>query len=107
MTLPSGPEREPTVYERRTIVSKCDTQPGSVDPDDAPELTDEWFDAADLKVNGKVVRRGRPPGSNKQQVAIRLDRDVIDHFKAQGPGWQKRINEALRHAAKLDRKGAA
>ena len=88
-------------------MSKPAIQPGSVDPDDAPELTDAWFEAADLKVNGEVVRRGRPPGSNKQQVAIRLDRDVIDHFKAEGRGWQKRINEALRHAAKLDRKGAA
>jgi uncharacterized protein (DUF4415 family) len=71
-------------------------QPGWADPDDAPELTDEWFEGADLKVNEKVVRRGRPPGSNKRQVAIRLDKDIIERFKAGGAGWQTRLNTALR-----------
>ena len=32
----------------------------------------------------------------KEQVALRLDRDVLDHFQAEGPGWQDRINAALR-----------
>jgi uncharacterized protein (DUF4415 family) len=67
-----------------------------VDPDDAPELTDEWFAAADLKINDRVVRRGRPRGSNKRQVAIRLDLDIIERFKAEGAGWQSRLNAALR-----------
>ena len=77
-------------------MSKPDTKPGWRDPDEAPELTDAWFDGADLKIDGKLVRRGRPPGSNKRQVAIRLDEDVIAHFKAEGPGWQTRLNAALR-----------
>ena len=77
-------------------MNKPDTHPDWVDPEDAPELTDEWFERADLKINGKVVRRGRPRGSNKQQVAIRLDKDIIEHFKAKGAGWQSRINAALR-----------
>ena len=29
-------------------------------------------------------------------VSIRLDRDVIDSFKAGGDGWQSRVNDALR-----------
>jgi uncharacterized protein (DUF4415 family) len=32
-------------------------------------------------------------------VSLRLDRDVLDHFQADGPGWQERINAALRQAA--------
>lgn len=72
------------------------SKPELVDLDDAPELTDEWFDKATLKVAGKVVRRGRPRGSNKEQVALRLDRDIIQHFKAGGAGWQSRINAALK-----------
>lgn len=32
----------------------------------------------------------------KEQVSLRLDRDVLDHFQAGGPGWQDRINAALR-----------
>lgn len=72
-----------------------------VDPDDAPELGREWFDKATLKVDGVEVKRprGRPAGSNKEQITLRLDRDVIDRFKAAGPGWQSRINDALRAAA--------
>jgi uncharacterized protein (DUF4415 family) len=46
--------------------------------------------------------RGRPPSENpKQAVSLRLDRDVIEHFKKEGPGWQSRMNEALRKQAKL------
>lgn len=77
-------------------VKKPVTNPAWVDPDDAPELTDEWFDNADFKVGETVIRRGRPAGSNKRQVAIRLDQDVIAHFKAAGAGWQTRINAALK-----------
>jgi uncharacterized protein (DUF4415 family) len=46
--------------------------------------------------------RGRPKGSTKpdtkQQVTLRLDPEVIEGFRASGPGWQGRINEALRAA---------
>jgi uncharacterized protein (DUF4415 family) len=32
----------------------------------------------------------------KEMVSLRIDRDILDHFQADGPGWQDRINEALR-----------
>ncbi len=35
----------------------------------------------------------------KELVSLRIDQDVLDHFQASGPGWQDRINEALRRAA--------
>ena len=35
-----------------------------------------------------------PAGSNKKHVSIRLDADVVEKFRATGPGWQTRINEA-------------
>ena len=38
------------------------------------------------------------PGA-KETVTLRLDRDVLDFFQDQGPGWQDRINAALRKAA--------
>jgi uncharacterized protein (DUF4415 family) len=40
------------------------------------------------------------PGA-KEQVTLRLDRDVLEHFQEGGPGWQERINAALRKAAGL------
>lgn len=41
-------------------------------------------------------------GETTEAVNLRLDRDVIDAFKAQGEGWQSRINDALRKAAGLN-----
>lgn len=39
--------------------------------------------------------RGPQKTQTKAPVSIRLDQAIVDHFKAQGPGWQSRINEAL------------
>jgi Uncharacterized protein conserved in bacteria len=73
-----------------------------VDPDDAPELTDEFFRRADIYEGDKLVRRGRPRSlSRKEPVSVRLDTDVIAHFRRTGRGWQSRINAALRKVAKL------
>jgi uncharacterized protein (DUF4415 family) len=50
-------------------------------------------------------KRGRPPvDAPKKQVTLRLDQDVIDHFRSGGPGWQTRINDALREVAGKQRR---
>ncbi|MDD2899337.1 MAG: BrnA antitoxin family protein [Desulfuromonadaceae bacterium] len=67
-----------------------------VDPDDAPELIDAWFEKADLMQGNKLVRRGRPAGQTKALQTVRFDLDVLAAFKATGKGWQTRMNEALR-----------
>ena len=46
--------------------------------------------------NRKRGERGPQKAPTKQQVTLRLDRDVVERFRATGPGWQSRINEALR-----------
>lgn len=72
------------------------------DYDEIPELTDEWFKRADFYKGGKLIARGRPPSANpKQSTSLRLDPDVIAHFRRGGRGWQSRINAALRKVAKL------
>lgn len=69
------------------------------DPDDAPSLTRGWLEEADAMVGDTVVRRGRPAGTAKKQaISIRLDRDVLAHFRRGGRGWQARINETLRRS---------
>jgi uncharacterized protein (DUF4415 family) len=52
---------------------------------------------ADIKhiVRG-VVRRGLQPLPSKAAISLRLDQDVLEWFKAQGPGYQTRINSVLR-----------
>jgi uncharacterized protein (DUF4415 family) len=73
------------------------------DFDEAPELTEEWFAGAEFYRGGKLVRRGGRPKKEapKEAVNIRLDPDVLAHFRAEGPGWQSRINAVLRKAAGL------
>jgi len=71
---------------------------------DNPELTDA--DLASMREASGVVpdlaksRRVRGPqkAATKTMVSLRLDADVLEKFKATGPGWQTRINEALRRA---------
>ena len=42
-------------------------------------------------------KRGRPfSTSTKKQIAIRLDPEVLEAFQKEGPGWQTRINNALK-----------
>lgn len=68
-----------------------------IDPDDAPELTDEFFARADEYVGGQLVRRGRPKSDvTKLSLTVRYDADVIEAFKATGKGWQTRMSAALR-----------
>ena len=51
----------------------------------------------------KLVRRfrGRQKTPTKRLISLRLDPDVIEHFRARGPGWQARINSTLRKAVGL------
>ena len=80
-----------------------------VDPEDAPEWSDDVFERAAIyegdklirPAQGTLTRRGRPRLDNpKRQVTLRLDAEVLDGFRETGPGWQGRINEALRKALK-------
>jgi uncharacterized protein (DUF4415 family) len=49
----------------------------------------------------KPGERGPQKTPTKQQVTLRLDRDVLSHFRAKGAGWQSRINKTLRKAVGL------
>jgi uncharacterized protein (DUF4415 family) len=48
-----------------------------------------------------IRRRGPGRKPRKQVVTVRLDPDVVAAFKADGPGWQGRVNDALRKAKRL------
>ena len=90
------------------MTAKRKNSAASWDDDDLPEWTDEEFARAEIRVGEKVIRPasgtltrpGRPPlgDTPKKQVTLRLDEAVIERFRAAGPGWQSRINAALRKA---------
>ena len=74
-----------------------DPEDGPYDPNDA-EAARLWLSQADVIHKGKVVRRGkRGPQKTptKKLVSLRLSPEVIEHFKASGPGWQTRIDSTL------------
>ena len=99
--------------------------PPEWDDVDVPELTDEMIDMAEIRISGRIVQPatgvltldgmkhvpntmqppipllGRPPVGEeaKEQVSLRLDRDVVSWFRAGGKGWQTRMNAALRKAS--------
>ena len=102
--------------------SKQSTASEWIDPDDAPELTDEMLEMGQISHGGKIIRQatgvltkdgmkrvapytipipfGRPPERDepKKQVTLRLDADLLERFRASGRGWQSRINATLRKA---------
>ena len=64
-----------------------------VDADDRPATAEELQSG----VVAYRKTRGRPAGSaTKEQVAIRFDHDVLKAFRESGPGWQTRMNDALK-----------
>ncbi len=65
---------------------------------DSRSLAEKAFKAATTKPADLPPQAAALPGA-KEQVSLRLDRDVLDFFQAGGPGWQDRINAALRKAA--------
>ncbi len=60
-----------------------------IDLSDTPEISPQMFARS-------IVRRGLKPVPPKAQVTLRVDRDVLDWFKAEGEGYQTRINALLR-----------
>ena len=78
-------------------------QVGLARDQDTQELGQDWFQGARpaTEVVPKVVERwrrtrGKQKAPTKEAVSIRLDHDVLAHYRASGRGWQSRINETLR-----------
>ncbi|TVQ72198.1 BrnA antitoxin family protein [Ectothiorhodospira sp. BSL-9] len=72
---------------------KCEVEAGvePTDDEDSPDATQKLREVVEKR------QVGRPAGSGtKEQVSIRFDRDVLRAFRSAGPGWQTRMNEALK-----------
>ena len=57
--MPKGPSN-PSSHSTRSAIRKP-----WIDPDEAPELTDEMLDRAEIVIDGRIVQPGRPPLRNK------------------------------------------
>lgn len=71
----------------------------------AMDKAEALFKAATTKpvdpVETVVIPKKNVIPAGKEAVSIRLDREVLEHFQKDGPGWQDRISAALRKAAGL------
>jgi uncharacterized protein (DUF4415 family) len=75
---------------------------GPYDPNDA-DAARAWLEKADVIRRGKVLRRGKrgpQKAPTKKLVSLRLSPEIIEHFKADGPGWQTRIERTLLESIK-------
>ena len=70
-------------------------------PTSGKERAEALFKAATTKP-AEPKPKTNPIPTGKEMVSIRIDRDVLEHFQDDGPGWQDRINVALRKAAGLE-----
>ena len=67
-------------------------------PSDPRTAAEKAFKAVTTKPAELPPMTPSLPGA-KEMVSLRIDRDVLDFFQEEGPGWQERINAALRRAA--------
>jgi uncharacterized protein (DUF4415 family) len=77
-------------------VSKTDWKRVRAMKDKDITLTAEHPEADVRHIVRRIVRRGLKPVPPKASIALRVDADVLEWFKAQGPGYQTRINAVLR-----------
>lgn len=68
-------------------------------PTDSRSEAEKAFKAATTKQPDLPAAKTNSPPGAKETVSLRIDRDVLDFFQEEGPGWQDRINAALRKAA--------
>ena len=61
-----------------------------------PKVSDDHPEADVRHIVRGIVRRGLQPMPPKASISLRLDQDVLEWFKAQGSGYQTRINSVLR-----------
>jgi uncharacterized protein (DUF4415 family) len=84
------------------VKQKSTSKPSKTDwaslrKDKAAVKTSEEHPEADVRhIMRGVVRRGLKPLPGKSSISLRVDQDVLEWFKAQGPGYQTRINTVLR-----------
>jgi uncharacterized protein (DUF4415 family) len=69
-------------------------------PRDPFSAAEAVFGKAPARPAAEAPKMPAIPGA-RQSVTLRIDEDVLEHFQADGPGWQDRINAALRVAAGL------
>src|SRR6266436_2763151 len=76
------PESKRAIHTDLAKLDAHEVQPEEYE--DIPELTDEFFDNAEIRLGEKLIRPGRPQSENaKKLVSLRLDPDIIERFRVE------------------------
>jgi len=102
MVLPGGSAMTVRKQSIKSDLAKLDAHRiTKAEYDEAPELTRQMLDRAEIRHGNRIIKRGRPPLEHpKEAVKLRLDHDVLAAYRKTGSGWQTRINADLRKAAR-------
>jgi uncharacterized protein (DUF4415 family) len=97
MKSASSLSAKPRAVKRKSTSVKSNTDWTRLRSADSSGKPNAEHPEADMKhiVRG-MVRRGLQPLPSKASISLRVDQDVLEWFKAQGPGYQTRINTVLR-----------
>ena len=68
------------------------------DPRSAAEAAFKQVTKKPERIDERTLGVPALPGA-KELISLRIDAEVLQHFQSEGPGWQERINAALRTAA--------
>jgi uncharacterized protein (DUF4415 family) len=99
---------------KKKKIDPMDYEDVDVDDPDNPEWTEEMFrkarpmrevDPRFVEAIEEMRKRGRPKLAHpKVQITLRLDEEVVNSFKEDGPGWQGRINAELKKTVRRRKK---
>lgn len=97
MKSASSPSAKQANAKRKSTSMKSKTDWARLESKQTTLNVSEDHPEADVRhiVRG-IVRRGLKPPPPKESISLRVDQDVLEWFKAQGPGYQTRINIVLR-----------
>jgi uncharacterized protein (DUF4415 family) len=96
MKSASSPSEKPRTVKHKPTSVKSKTDWTRLHSRTAGKPTAEHPEADVKHIVRGMVRRGLQPLAPKASISLRVDNDVLEWFKAQGPGYQTRINTVLR-----------
>ena len=96
MKSASSPTAKPQIVKHKPTSMKSKTDWASLKSKTPGKATAEHPETDVKHIVCGMVRRGLQPLAAKASISLRVDNDVLEWFKAQGPGYQTRINTVLR-----------
>lgn len=99
-------ENDTERYSSDEIAAKRERGEGRTDWNRIAEMEDDQIDVSDIPVLDENFWNEADVvvPENKERISIRIDRDVLDYFREEGPGYQTRMNAVLKSFVEAKRR---